>query len=379
MRGICILTSNALKRLFRNKGVLTFIILSLTVPIIFLTFNYTDQSRLAIGILDNDHSALSKDMINTLTDSGHVNIEYVDKSEINTKVASGDIDCALIIPPNFEEGIIRGNVQRPQILSLKGQEVTSWLKSTTNTFIANACDIAAASNNDPMVFKKMYQSYLNSGSKMDVVVLKDASAKNIASQRSLGFFIMFLMMSANSVAGIMLNDRRNRTFHRICLAPVKISAYMVSYFLINTVVMLFQVSVIIALVINLLKFPLDSTAIGLWIITAVFGVMAVTLGMMINAFSNSSLQASSISILITMPTCMLGGVFWPLNIMPSWLARLSNLIPQKWVIEATTKLQSGQPLGSIAMNITVLLAFACIFLALTIYKTKISDKSEGFV
>ena len=48
-----------------------------------------------------------------------------------------------------------------------------------------------------------------------------------------------------------------------------------------------------------------------------------------------------INSMIVTPTCMLGGCFWPLAIMPEFMQKIANLHPAKWAIEAVEIAATG--------------------------------------
>jgi ABC-2 type transport system permease protein len=72
-----------------------------------------------------------------------------------------------------------------------------------------------------------------------------------------------------------------------------------------------------------------------------FGLVAVGFGMAITAFSRSSMFANVLSNLIITPSCMIAGCFWPAELMPQSLKRLSYFVPQRWALAAVQKAQVG--------------------------------------
>lgn len=59
---------------------------------------------------------------------------------------------------------------------------------------------------------------------------------------------------------------------------------------------------------------------------------------------------------------MLGGCFWPITIMPVWMQKIANFVPQKWAIDAIERLASGQTLSEMRMHMGILSLFALILL-----------------
>jgi ABC-2 type transport system permease protein len=59
---------------------------------------------------------------------------------------------------------------------------------------------------------------------------------------------------------------------------------------------------------------------------------------------------------------MLGGCFWPREIMPKALQQLANFTPVTWVLKASEKLLYGSSINAIGSEIGILLLFALVFL-----------------
>lgn len=379
MRNMFLLIKNNLKLLFRKKSNVFFIVLSVIVPLVFLFFSYTGNSQLRIGIVNNDNGILSKDLIKSLQNTDKYKVIPLKNNEINSSVAKGDVDCALTLPVGYSDSLMDANIPKLQIVSIKGQETTALIQNYLNLYIKNVSDLSKASNGDKEMFNKMYDEYKKSNFTLKTSIVKDKGSVNMAATRSLAFFIMFLMMSTGSISTMMLQEKREKTFNRICMAPIKSRTYVISNFIVNAIITLFQILLIMLLLILLLKMPIDMALLQLFLIMVIFGLTSIGLSMMTTAFSKSTNQSNLITQLIVTTTCMLGGVFWPLELMPKALIRLSNIIPQKWAVDAITKIVDGTNLSHLLINMVILLAFAAAFILIASYKIKISDKTEEFI
>lgn len=379
MRNILLLVNNTLKLLLRRKGNLVFILLSIFIPIIFLTFNLSSSSKLVVGVVNKDNGILSKDMMSSLRNSGKFSVVDLNESNLDRYVTKGDVDCALIVPKDFSENIIENKAVKVQIVSIKGKEIALAIQNYVNQYISNLKYLSLSSNDNRDMFYKMYQEYENNSLiKLSEYSVKDKSAINNAMIRSIGFFIMFLMMGASGISELMLQEKRDKTFYRICAAPIKSRTYVFSNFIVNAAVTLFQIIMIMLFLMLFLKLPVDKSFVEAFIVLLIFGLSSIGLGMLITTFSDSTVQSGGLTSLIVTPTCMLGGVFWPVEYMPKVLQKISDFIPQKWAIDAITKIEeTSNP--NILLNIAILLAYALAFILIAAYRMKISDKTADFV
>ncbi len=58
---------------------------------------------------------------------------------------------------------------------------------------------------------------------------------------------------------------------------------------------------------------------------------------------------------------MLGGCFWPKEIMPDMLQRISEFVPVTWAIKGMEKILNGGSITTVGNEIIVLLLFALVF------------------
>ncbi|MEI0736249.1 ABC transporter permease [Paenibacillus sp. JTLBN-2024] len=108
-------------------------------------------------------------------------------------------------------------------------------------------------------------------------------------------------------------------------------------------------------------------------------MVSISLSLVIIAFSKSSGMAGALQNLIIVPTCLLSGCFFPLSIMPETLRRVSDFLPQSWVLQSIEKLQEGATFGSIGFHLSILLAFAVVFFLIATYKFGRNNDTRNFV
>lgn len=379
MYNLALLINNTLKLFIRKKSNVLLLLMTIAVSLIFLFLGFADNSQLKIGIVNKDNSEISEDLIKLLQKTDKFKIIFLDEKEINDKVSRGNVDSAVIIPYGFGEGLIKNDIEKIEIISIKSEDVTILLKNYLNQEIANLSGLAFASKGNIETFKKMYEVYKNYPFNLKTELVKDETKSILATRRSLGFFIMFLMVNTTSIANLILQEKRDKTFYRVLASPVKPKTYLLSNFLLNVFVALLQIVIILLLLALLLGLNFNSSLFEIFLVLISFAIVSISLSMMIISFSSSTNYASNLTTLIVTPTCMIGGVFWPVNMMPKLLQKLSDFMPQKWAIDAIDKLQTGSGFGDIYINIATLLAFAGVFMLIAIYKINRSEKMSDFV
>ena len=59
---------------------------------------------------------------------------------------------------------------------------------------------------------------------------------------------------------------------------------------------------------------------------------------------------------------MLGGVFWPIQIMPVFIQRIAMLLPTYWYSEGIIRVAYGASIGDIALPLVMMFMFTIVFL-----------------
>ena len=72
--------------------------------------------------------------------------------------------------------------------------------------------------------------------------------------------------------------------------------------------------------------------------------------------------------IIIVPTSMLAGCFWPIEIMPDFMQKLAMIFPQSWVLKAIDNLQFGEKLENIIPYLLMILIFAIVIFIVALVK-----------
>lgn len=94
-----------------------------------------------------------------------------------------------------------------------------------------------------------------------------------------------------------------------------------------------------------------------------FTLSAVGLGTILSSVIKTSAQASALTILISIVTSMIGGAWWPIEIMPKYLQTIGKFTPQYWAINGFNKIiLKGFGLKEIMPNFSILIIYAIVSL-----------------
>jgi len=381
MRNLLILTLNTLKITFRKKSnIIVYLILPVVIIIFAMSAYGSGNSKINIGILNKDiNGVLARDFINEIKKQDRYNVKMVEQKQINNLVANSTVECVLIIPENFDESIYSNTFSKMDISSIKGQDATGFIQSYVNYYIKNLLSLSKASSGNKDNFNKLYAGFKNETLKLNVNLIKDESTSKLAAISSIGFLIMFMLQGASTTAGLILKEKRERTYFRIFSTPVNSKIYIGANVLANMLMMLIQSILVIASSKYIFKLDMGVPDLQLLAILLTFGFVCVTLGIFMVSFSTTTYQASTMATIIGVPTCMISGCFWPKELMPDFMQKIANFLPQTWALQAIKQLQNGDTFVAVLPCLAILIAFSLSFFLIGIYKMKISNNVKSFI
>ncbi|SDO64256.1 ABC transporter permease [Clostridium gasigenes] len=379
MRDILNITKNVLKLIFRKKSsILVFMLLPIMSIFISKYFNTTTQQDIKIGIYDEDKSTVSKDLAEYLINKENFKVFYIEKDYIDSKILNKAVDSVIVLDKGFEESIINGSLSKIDMVSIKGQEVTVWQENYINYYISDLLDISKSCSGNSEQFFKVYNDFKEQKLSIKNEKVSDITQSLGVSKQSIAFLLVFMLTGATISAGTIARDKSNRVFKRLMASPLKMYKYILGNFIANFIMNILQI-VVILIAAKILKLDFHMSMAMIFITLGVFSLVSVALGMFIASISSSSAQVGQISNAIIVPTCMLSGCFWPIELMPSIMQKVALILPQTWVIKTVDSLQSGKVFTDVVPYILIILAFAVGLFLLSVINIKKDEQLGSYV
>lgn len=381
MRNLLLLILNNLKVTFRKKGNIVIYIFLPLMGVLFslLIYGKSSASELKIGFVNHDQKLLSAGLKDEFGTVDGFAVSDVKEEDISNKLLSFELDAALVVPENYTESIYSGNAAQIEVVSLKGQETTAWVEQVINGYTASMLHLSDAAGGDKAAFEKMLGQIKENAIELKVQAVEDRGTGKSMTLSSVGFLIMFIMLGTGSTSMIILKEKRIRTYHRICSAPVSARQYILANSLTSLLISIIQVVLILIAMRFIFRIDTGVNDIYMFFILLMFALVAIGLGLVITAFTSSSYMAGTLSTLIMTPTCMLGGCFWDISFMPEIMKKISYFVPQRWTIDAINRMQSGNSITDIGLNLLVLAAFALALTLVAVYKLSRTNNVQKFI
>lgn len=382
MKDLLWLVRKTLVTSFRKKSnIIVFFILPIAgVLLSMFIYGNSSGSNLHVGVVNQDgNQVITQHTIEYLQKLNHVRVTETDEATLQKDIAAGKLDSGLVINQGFAANVQRGEPANLQLISVKGASVTAYVKAMLNNYITNIAAIGKAAAGHSEQFNKVYNAYQASEFAFYSESLTDTSKTTGMAYQSLGFLVAFMLYSSFNLCENLLRDKENRTFLRLLSSPVSAKTYVFSNVVVNYMMLFLQIILTLLFMKYIVQIDPGVPMLELILMLMMFGLPAISLCMMIISFANSGRAAGALSNLIITPTSILAGCYFPANIMPDTIRKISNFMPQRWILDIVIKLQEGQSLSSLVLNIAVLVAFAAAFVIIAIFCFSRNNDVKQFV
>lgn len=345
-----------IKRIFRKK---TNRILIFLLPILFviLAFNInTSTGTVSVGVVDNDNTEFTKGIANV------VKCEFVklNDKEINTEIANG-ADYIVVIDKGFTDKLIKGEDAQIKGYKPDGLGINSGAKLAIENYINAGKNIAQYSNKDSNKFYESLKEYNKGNFSSEVKVINNEKGSGESEKYSLGFLAYTLLLLASISCYIIMEDKKNNTLVRVFATPISSKSYLLQNIFSFLAIMIIQIIIMFNVITKGFKGDIGPSYFNMFILFTVFAVCAIALNLAICSVSKNAKQASTLSGLINTLLAMLGGCFWPRDIMPDFLITAGDFTPTAWLIDAVNKLLLSSDISSVYKNIGIILLFTVVF------------------
>jgi len=293
----------------------------------------------------------------------------LDAEALKGLVQAGKVDAAIRIPDRYSEGLLRGDAPELELYrkteQLWNETLLLELEAETRRMeglAGAALQASGAGGADPRAaFGRLLEARESATVRTEAVQVVRGSSEGFT--LVVGLMLVFLMVLVNQAIHGVLEDRANRTMARMYTAPVRAWQIALGNFLGSLLLGFLQLASILTVVRYVLGFDFGIPFGAQLLVMSCFLLSAVGIASAVASLARSAAQLGQINNLVVVPTSMLGGCFWPVNLMPDFMRKLSNFMPQRWAIKALEELSAGASIGDVGLHLMILLLTAAVLLA----------------
>jgi len=391
-----------LKTTYSSK---TTLISAIAMPLLFtfvlgsaLNNNGPGEGQIQIGlaVVDQDQTALSEILIDRLEADPAVKVQFMDESTARAELEDV-MSAALIIPAGFGDALEAGETADLNVLQnsnefSQAQLLTEAVQAAAAEIAGSfaAADIATHVAREVGLFdhtdirEEAYrsdafaeaESSWKSGAPVAVAFdtvsrIETDNAPNGASQSSPGMMVMFALSFTFTGGAILLVERDQGTLRRLLVMPMGKGTLMTGKLVGIYLGSLFQMTIMV--LVGQFAFGVEwgRDPIALAVMLLAYALTGTALGLMLAALVKTTAQVSAAGTIAMMSLASLGGAWWPIEIVPSWMQSLALALPTGWAMRGFHDIITrGLGLSAILLEASVLVAFAAAFLVIGIWRFK---------
>ena len=184
----------------------------------------------------------------------------------------------------------------------------------------------------------------------------------------MGMLLMLVCAMMTSIS--IVREKEKGTMEVLLVSPVKpimiiiakVVPYLVLAFVILTTILLMGRYV--------LGVPLQGSIVWIYLVSTIYIVLALSLGLLISNIATSQLMALLLSAMVLLvPIVMLSGMLFPVESMPPVLQWISAIVPPRYYIQAMRKLMiMGVGIGEVMREVLILTGITVFLLAVALKK-----------
>ncbi len=325
---IAALTRKEMAQLWRDTRLLLLIVI-LPILLLFL-FAYAvtlTVDHLPTAVADQSHSERSRDFIQTLVNSGYFDqtLALQNEQELVRALNSGQVKAGILIPPNFSEQVSRGSGQA--LILLDGSDsftVQSGFNAASTLSQKYAYDLQARS------VQAGRQTQLPIITNSRVLYNPDMNDLVFILPGLVGMLVQNIIVAYASMA--IVRDHELGVMEQILVTPARPAEMVISKLIPGTIIAMIDMAIVLSIGIFWFGIPMRGS-IGLFAILSLIFILAyMGLGLMISTVAKTQRQAQQISVLLMLIGFLLTGFIFPRTSMPVWTQAIGDLIPLTYFV-----------------------------------------------
>lgn len=327
LRRIVAMTRKELLHLVRDPRMFLVVLVAPVVQlsVLGLTANF-DVVDVPVVVVDQDRTPLSRGLAARLDAGQAFEIRQVTDSFTRAEEAMdrSEAEVAVILPRGTARQLARG----------EGADIPVWVDGTDT--------------NRALMAQQYVEAILTraaaerTGSSMDrlPVGFTEPRARVLFNPalKSRWFMVPGVLVMVLTVITVLLaalavvKERENGTIEQLSVTPIRPVELIVGKLAPFVIVGVIDGALVTVVAIWGFKVPFLGSVLHLAGMVALYLVSSLGIGLLISTVSNTQQQAMMSTIMVLLPSLLLGGVMYPVSNMPTWAQRLSDLLPIRYFI-----------------------------------------------
>ena len=340
--------------LLRDPIRLGFAVIGTTFLMLLLGFGIsTDVNSLRFAVLDHDRTHESRAYLEELRGSAY----FVEKpplinyADLDNRLADGDIDVGIEIPPAFGRDIARGrdvsvaawiDGARPFI----AQTVRGYLEAMQQIYLTDPAVAARQPSHAPPA-------------NIEVRLKYNQNFESIYAMVPAQFAFQLALFPAILMALAIVREKELGSITNLYVTPITRLEFLIGKQIPYIAVALFNFAVMFLLAIFVFRVPLNGSFAALLLGAVIYVTATTAYGMVISAFARTQIAALfGAAILTVLPATMFAGMMVPVSSLTGVARIMGRLFPMTYFLPISVgTFTKGLGFSDLATNLAALAVF----------------------
>jgi ABC-2 type transport system permease protein len=378
MRRYLALATKEVQQLRRNPGLLIQLMIPPTIVLVIFGFALNPKVRdLRLGVVDQNLTVESRDLIDALTQNVNFNVTrvYASTGDAEAALKSLDLDLFLVIPHDFDRIVKRSQTASIQVVidavdANTAQIAQGYLKLAMEDYNSSSGTVPVAASRPRGTIVRSTHPAPPAGA----VEVRPAYIYNPGLVTSwhyvTGVMSIIMFINASLVASALaVKEKETGTIEQLLMTPAQTGEMLLAKT--TPVFVLMMLVMFVALGTGVLVFDLPVRG-ALWMF-AVAGACAslagIGIGVMVATVSKSQQQAQLLTFCLNPPITMLSGATSPIENMPEFFQKLSYFDPLRYLVTIVRGVTlKDAPWSALWPNLAILSAFAVVLFSISAWR-----------
>lgn len=320
--------------------------ITLIMPLILLLlFGFAismEVNDVRVAVVADRHTQNTKTIISRLqADSYFTFVGMAPESEADNLLRAGKADAVLFL--RTQNGNLTAHIVSDSSNPIMGQSAAAYIQG-----------VLSDGSPTPVLTETLYNPQLKSAYNFVPGIMG----------------MIFILICAIMTSVSIVSEKESGTMDLLLVSPVRprviVFGKLVPYFILSCVIL----AVMLLIAYTVLGLPVSSTIFNVVLISMLYVVLSLSIGLLVSAVSANQVSALIVSgVLFMLPVIMLSGMIFPIDNMPDVFQWISCAIPARWYTAAMRKLMIQQlGFGGILKEFMILSGMCVLFLVLSVKK-----------
>ncbi len=340
------------------------------------------QPRVAVAFTTREDTLLARKFREQLVATPSLSIQDLSEEKSRDLVRRGRVVAGVIVPEGFEKSLLAGG--HPEIIVAHQEQSNSYMAARSEVEraaerLASAVIMADLASPDrsggawSAAFDRALARWSRGEHDNVVTAVTKPTTGNkvrVGDTMGIGFCIFFVLISVMMSAGAILEERTTGTWQRILASPIRKGQIILGYLIGFVVTGWIQMAILI-LATHFLFGLSWGDPVGLVVLTTVYLTAATAIGLSVAGLVKSHQQQMVVANIGGVVSSMVAGIYWPVELMPSFMQTLGKMTPQYWAMRGYTELLArGSDFAALKTPLLVLGGISVVLLAFGVSRVR---------